>query len=104
MSSAEQHEELTDLLRQVVASNLTSAFQMELLRRSLQPEAHKGDGHPMAKVLEIFETMCEVMEEGMDDEGEEEELDDLGLKPPPAPKPESNPFASTVSYLKSRKR
>lgn len=106
-SDLNQDEELKDLLRQVIAANLTSAYQTEMLRRTLHPTEEKS--HPLSQVLDVFETLCEVMEPD-DDETDldvpsvgrtaRDETRNQALKSQGS----SAPFESTLRYLRPRKR
>ena len=98
-------DELKDLLRQVVASNLTVAYLLEQTRRERHPKDDEHH-HPFAQVLEIFEMISEIMEpsddEELEDGGEEEDLAFGGTQPPSAAK--GSPFESTIRYLRPKRK
>jgi hypothetical protein len=98
-------DEMRDLLRQVVASNLTIAYQMEQLRRQLHPKDEKL--HPLAQVLETFDMIREVMgpEEDEDSDDLEDSADiEVGEARSPSALLEGTPFESTLRYLRPRRK
>lgn len=113
MSEVTDVDEIKMLLRQMIAGNLTIAYQLEMARRLAHPGEEKV--HPMSKVLEVFETLCEVMDPDDDDLEElEEEGDEEEAAAPPLASAslgelkktlKDRPFASTLTYMRhGRKR
>lgn len=111
MSDVTDVDEIKMLLRQMIAGNLTIAYQLEMARRMAHPGEEKV--HPMSKVLEVFETLCEVMDPG-DDEDEEALDEEEDLPSPPLASAslgelkktlKDRSFTSTLSYMRhGRKR
>jgi len=106
-----QMETMEELMQDMVAANLTVAFQLELLRRDTT-EHGQAEGHPFAHVLEVFEMAREIMapfgEEDNADEALLEEdlpsLEETAERATPITMPGGGPFESTMRYLKARRR
>ncbi len=109
-SDSDSSEGMKDLLRQVVASNLTVAYQMEQLKRNMHPKEEKL--HPFAQVLEVFEMIREVMGTEDDDDDIEQDAEDIaagetaevGEGRSSSSLLEGTPFESTLDYLRPRRK
>lgn len=92
-------DEIKHLLRELIASNLTVALEIELLRREMKGK--EAGEHPLSPVLEHFEMIQDVL----DPADEEEDLASalLSSRRPAAPT-RGNPFSATMRYVKPRSR
>jgi len=94
--------ELKQMLRDMIASNLTVAYQIEMMRREMNPSGEEG--HPLSDVLDMYDMVREVMapDDGSETDLEAEELvTDLPSNVPRVK--EAGPFASTMRYLRPRR-
>ncbi len=103
-SPFEVGEDHASLLREVIASNLTVAYLLELQRRAGDPDPNPV--HPLASVLDVFDTIQEVL---LPDDDERDEIPSASQPPPDltvgrVENPEGSPFESTIRYLRARRR